>query len=58
MVNLLNEEICAIKHTIAHLRKGVALEPNSSKREQMKRDIGDLNTLLEEKLEQCGDYHG
>lgn len=58
MTNLLNEEIMAIKCTLAHLNKGVVLEPNISKKEKMKRDIKELNGLLKEKLEQCGDYKG
>lgn len=58
MTCLLNEEINAIKHTIAHLKKGVVLEPDSTKKEQMKRDIKELNNILQEKLEQCSDYHG
>ena len=58
MVNILNEEILAIKHTLAQLNKGVVLEPDVSKKEKMKRDIKTLNILLEEKLNQCGDYHG
>ena len=58
MVNILNEEILAIKQTLAQLNKGVVLEPDVSKKEKMKRDIKVLNALLEEKLNQCGDYHG
>ena len=58
MVNLLNEEIMAIKHTLAHLRKGVVLEPDSSKKAKMKRDIKELDKLLVDKLQQCGDYKG
>ncbi|WP_458456503.1 hypothetical protein [Methanobrevibacter sp.] len=58
MVNILNEEIMAIKHTLAQMHKGVVLEPDISKKEKMKRDIKELNVLLKEKLEQCGDYHG
>lgn len=58
MTCLLNEEISAIKHTIAHLKKGVVLETNTTKKEQMKRDIKELDNLLQEKLEQCSDYHG
>lgn len=58
MTNLLNEEIRAIKHTVAHLNKGMVLEPNPSKKEQMKRDIKELNELLESKLLQCEDYKG
>ena len=57
-MNVLNEEINAIKHTIAHLNKGVVLEPDPSKKAKMKRDIKELNGLLKEKLEQCADYHG
>ena len=57
-MNVLNEEINAIKHTIAHLNKGVVLEPDPSKKAKMKRDIKELNSLLRDKLEQCGDYHG
>ena len=58
MTNLLNEEIMAIKHTIAMLRKGEVLEPDVSKRAKMKQDIKELNILLDEKLNQCGDYKG
>lgn len=57
-MNLLNEEIRAIKHTIAHLKKGVVLEIDTTKKEQMKRDMHDLDKLLQEKLNQCGDYKG
>ncbi len=58
MTNLLNEEIMAIKHTIACLRKGEVLEPDPSKRAKMKKDIKELNVLLNEKLDQCGEYKG
>ena len=58
MTNLLNEEIMAIKCTLAHLNKGVVLEPNISKKEKMKKDIKELNRLLEDKLKQCGDFKG
>lgn len=57
-MNILNEEINAIKHTIAHLKKGVVLEPDSTKKEQMKRDIKELDSLLKDKLEQCSDFQG
>ena len=48
----------AIKCTLAHLNKGVVLEPNISKKEKMKKDIKELNRLLEDKLKQCGDFKG
>lgn len=58
MVNLLNEEIRAIKHTMAHLKKGMSLESDSGKRHRMENDYKELNNLLKDKLEQCGDYKG
>lgn len=58
MVNLLNEEIRAIRHTMAHLKKGMSLESNSGKRHKMELDYNELNNLLKDKLEQCGDYKG
>lgn len=57
-MNLLNEEIRVIQHTISHMRRGLALESNQSKREKMKKDIKELEYLVDEKLEQCGDYKG
>ena len=57
-MNKLNEEIMAIKHTLAHLNKGMVLEPDPSKKAQMKQDIKELNGLLTEKLNQCEDYKG
>lgn len=57
-MNILNEEIMAIKHTLAHLNKGMVLEPDPSKKARMKEDIKELNGLLTEKLNQCEDYKG
>lgn len=57
-MNMLNEEIRAIKHTIVHLRKGMVLEPNQGKRDKMKKSIKELDELLIKKLEQCGDFKG
>lgn len=57
-MNLLNEEIRVIQHTISHMRRGLSLEDNQSKRLKMKQDINELESLLEEKLGQCEDYKG
>ncbi len=57
MVNILNEEICAIKHTIAHLNKGVVLEPDPSKKAKMKQDIQELQIILKNKLDSCYDIY-
>ncbi len=58
MVNILNEEINAIKHTIAHLEKGVVLEPDPSKKMKMKNDIQELQVILKKKLDSCYDING
>ena len=54
-MNILNEEIMAIKCTIANLNKGAVLEPDPSKKSKMRANIKELNKILEEKLEQCED---
>lgn len=55
MVNLLNEEIRAIKHTIEHKRKMSVLEVDSGKRQQLKKDIQELQRILEDKLDKASD---
>ena len=57
-MNLLNEEIRVIQHTISHMRRGLTLEMDQSKREKMKRDVKELECILEDKLGQCEDYKG
>lgn len=54
-MNLLNEEIRVIQHTISHMKRGIILEPNQSKRNKMKKDVEELETILESKLKQCED---
>lgn len=56
MTNQLNEEIWAIRHTISHLKKGMTLESNQGKKEKMRRSVEELNDILLDKLNQCGDY--
>lgn len=58
MTNLLNEEICAIKCTMAHLRKGISLETDTGKKFLMEKSYKELHDILVEKLEQCEDYKG
>ena len=55
MVNLLNEEIRAIKNTIEHKRKMMTLERSSSCRQKLKNEIVELNRILEDKLRKYGD---
>lgn len=58
MTNLLDEEIRAIKHTMSHLSMAIPLEQDYGKKHKMKQDYKELDNLLSEKLNQCGDYHG
>ena len=54
-MNLLNQKIQAIKHTIVRLKQMEALTPNSGEKNRIKENIKELNSLLEDLLEQAGD---
>lgn len=56
MPNLQNEEIRAIQHTLVALKRGIALEVDASKKERMKSDVKELQSLLEVKLHQTNDF--
>lgn len=56
MVCLLNEEIRAIQCSIAHLRKGIALEHNQSKKMKMQNDVKELEKVLNAKLGEDTNY--
>lgn len=56
MVCLLNEEIRAIQCSIAHLRKGIALESNQSKKMKMQNDVKELEKVLNAKLGEDTNY--
>ena len=57
-MNLLNEEIRAIQHTMTHLRMAIPLESDSGKRLKLQNDLKELDVLLNDKLEQCEEYVG
>lgn len=57
-MNILNEEIRVIQVTIAHMKRAIPLEKSSGKQEKMKRDCKELESILQEKLQQCEDYRG
>ena len=57
-MNLLNEEIRAIKHTINHRKMAIQFEMDYGKKKKLERDIKELNRILEEKLNECGDFKG
>lgn len=58
MTNLLNEEIMAIKHTMAHLSKGISLETDTGKKFLMQKSYRELQGILEDKLNQCEEFKG
>ena len=58
MTNLLNEEIMAIKLYMSHLEKAIPLEIDSGKKQKLKDAWDELNELLTDKLDSCGDYKG
>lgn len=57
-MNLLNEEIRAIKNTMSHLKMAIPLESDSGKKLKLQNDLKELGEVLNEKLEQCGEFKG
>ncbi len=49
-MNLLNEEIRCLRQTIAEKRRMMSLNPNQSEKEKLRREILELQLLLNEKL--------
>ena len=58
MTCLLNEEIRVIQMTITHMKRAIPLESDSGKREKMKKDVKELQSILNDKLGQCEDFKG
>ena len=50
MTCLLNEEIRAIQSTLVFVNRGIALENNPSKKEELKQAKKELSELLNKKL--------
>ena len=55
-MNLLNEEIRVINHTMAHLKQAMSVEPDSGKRLKMQKDYKELEAILVDKLEKCEEF--
>lgn len=49
-MNLLNEEIRAIRQTISEKRRMMNLQPNQSEKERLRREIMKLQIILNDKL--------
>lgn len=49
-MNLLNQEILALKNTISEKRRMMNLQPNQGEKEKLRREILQLQIILNEKL--------
>lgn len=56
MSNLHNEEIMAMRNTVSLLKKRIALESSSSKKEELKKDVKELEGLIVQKLGETSDF--
>lgn len=52
-----NEEIRAIRQTVSFMRKRMALESSEAKRQQLKRDVNELENLIVKKLGETSDFN-
>lgn len=57
MTSLHNEEIMAMRHTVTFMRKRMALEPSEAKRQQLRKDVKELENLIVKKLGETNDFH-
>ena len=55
-MNLVNEEIRVIQHTMAHVSRAIPLAPDNGERLRLENKYKQLEEILNEKLSQCGDY--
>ena len=57
-MNLLNEEIRVIQNTMTHVKRAIPLAIDSGERVRLQNKYKDLEKILEDKLEQCGEFKG
>ena len=57
-MNLLNEEIRVIQHTMSHIKRAIPLAEDNGERLRLENKYKRLGEILDEKLNQCGDYKG
>ena len=55
-MNFLNEEIRCLRQTITEKRKMMNLQPNQSEKERLRKEILELQLLLNEKLASTDDF--
>ena len=56
MPTLENEEIMAMKNTLSFLSKRLALEPSEGRKQEIKKDINELEKMIVEKLNNTSDF--
>lgn len=57
-MNMLNDEIRAIRHTMAHIRMAIPLEQDSGRKLELQNMYRECENELRGRLEKCGDYKG
>lgn len=55
-MNLLNEEIRCLRTTIREKSRMMNLQPNQTEKERLRKEILELQLLLNEKLMYVGDF--
>lgn len=56
MTNLLNEEIRVIQVSMGHVKRAISLSKDSGERLRLEHKYKELESILQGKLEECGDY--
>ena len=46
-----------MRNTVSLLRKRIALEPNQSKKAEMKKNVKELESMIVKKLDETSDFH-
>lgn len=57
MPNLANEEIRVMQNTVAHLNMAIPLETNQAKKLRMKETVKELESLIRQRLDECGEFN-
>ena len=57
-MNLINEEIRVIQNTMSHLSRAIPLARDTGEKLRLQEKYKGLEEILQEKLNQCGDYKG
>ena len=56
MPNIINEEIRVMQNMVSHLRRAIPLEESQSKKKKMRDSVAELESLIEQKLVESGEF--